>query len=150
MADARGITCKLGCHACCFQVIPCTSAEADKIVAGLSTTAKARLKRKCIEASTRWMRLTVRLLKAGTPITIMNLWRSGGVPCPLLIGGLCSRYADRPLACCGYVSYGPPGDCERARNGQRISLATAATAVHGVEPDLHLCDAILAAMDYRP
>lgn len=120
--EGRRITCRFGCTACCYQMVPVTETEArflNKIVDSLPADEREVVHSGAAEA--------VRCLEVGGLLPALGridrLSRSElgalairyfrmQIPCPFLDGESCSIYGQRPLACREYLVTSPRERCE--------------------------------------
>lgn len=119
----RGITCRRGCTACCFQLVPVTEMEApflNRTVDSLPPNQAQAVRARAADA--------IRILEAADLLS--ELGRIGQlsqtdveslairyfrvqVPCPFFDGASCSIYEHRPLACREYLVTSERERCER-------------------------------------
>jgi hypothetical protein len=104
--ERKGVvpSCRAGCFACCFGLVTLSRLEGLALLPHLTPAQKERL----FEEGPR--RLT--LLREGKddPRFLSRFFQSR-TPCPLLEGGLCGVYPQRPLACRGLLTEGDPRLC---------------------------------------
>jgi hypothetical protein len=104
--ERKGVvpSCRAGCFACCFGLVTLSRLEGLALLPHLTPLQKARL----LEEGPR----RLALLKEGKddPHFPSRFFQSR-TPCPLLEGGLCGVYPQRPLACRGLLTEGDPRLC---------------------------------------
>jgi Fe-S-cluster containining protein len=147
--------CRAGCAWCCHFHVAATPAEVLLIVDGLRRTLEAdelaALRGRVAAADDRVRGLDSRER------------RRARIACPLLVNGMCSVYADRPLACRGYNSL-DVASCQQAvdsaadvripsnpllsapSEGARVGIAQALME-HGLEPNVELIGALRIALE---
>ncbi|MGC8967006.1 MAG: YkgJ family cysteine cluster protein [Thermus sp.] len=97
-------SCRAGCFACCFGWVTLSRLEAEALLPHLTPAQKARL----LEEGPR----RLALLRQGKDDPLFpSRFFQGRTPCPLLEGGLCGVYPQRPLACRGLLTAGDPALC---------------------------------------
>jgi len=104
--ERKGVvpSCRAGCFTCCFGLVTLSRLEGLALLPHLTPLQKARL----LEEGPR----RLALLKEGKddPRFPSRFFQSR-TPCPLLEGGLCGVYPQRPLACRGLLTQGDPRLC---------------------------------------
>ncbi len=147
--------CRAGCAWCCYFHVAATPAEVLLIVDGLRRTLPAdelaALRRRVVAADERIRGLDARER------------RQARIACPLLVDGMCSVYANRPLPCRGYNSLDVAA-CQRGvdttldvripsnpllsapSEGARVGIAQALME-HGLEPNVELIGALRIALE---
>lgn len=108
--DHEGITCRKGCHNCCYHPISISIIEGVLLYLTLKQEGlwSSSLKKRCEERAD--------LVTGLAP----EPWMLAKIACPLLEGGLCLAYRSRPLVCRTTVSTGLPELCDP----HRFSLET--------------------------
>ena len=115
------ISCRVGCSACCHHLVPISPIEARNVLDVIDSMPAPRRE----EVHARFAHARRRLEEAGVLEDLANprIWDGGGVgsrseeyfhlgiACPLLEGGACSIYADRPLICRQYMVVTPAEWC---------------------------------------
>lgn len=104
-----GVSCRKGCHNCCYYPVLTSILEALVVYRGIAknrlwtTTLKARFQ----EASERVKGLS------------LDVWFLSRIPCPLLDqkSGTCLAYDSRPFSCRTVFSKGDPHYCDPAHAG---------------------------------
>jgi hypothetical protein len=95
-SESKPVACRADCNYCCYMRVVATVPEVialcDYITANLSTGEVAALRER------------VKTLDTKTHGWSDEQRGMAGLPCPLLVDGLCSAYAARPLDCRGYNS----------------------------------------------
>ncbi len=123
-------SCRQGCFACCGQHILATSVEARTVAEYLRrefTAAEIRALRK---RTRRWHHWDRRRLQ---PENTRSWDEEDSLPCPLLVGGICTVYPVRPLTCrTHFVSTDPrfcrPGNDPKGSGGTPLSLSSVVMA----------------------
>ena len=132
-------TCRAGCAACCRQLVPLASAEADDLRARLARLPAPR--RAALEA--RFGAARRRLAATGLEDLLMDVrqippeglevlggqYLEAGVDCPFLEDDRCMIYRHRPLACRQYSVSSPPDECAGAA-GRVRRIAPAGRAIN--------------------
>jgi Fe-S-cluster containining protein len=97
---SQPVACRAGCSYCCHMRVVATVPEIvflyDYIVANLPGSEIAALRQRVV------------VLDAKTRGLTDEQWGVGRFPCPMLVDGMCSAYAARPLDCRGYNSTSIP------------------------------------------
>ena len=104
-------TCAKGCPSCCYEPVYAERSEAFLLavrVLGLPPEVQARVVARARAWAERLRAST--LLKEEQP-NVMD-YRRLRLPCPLLEGGECLVYDDRPFGCRAHVALGPREACE--------------------------------------
>ncbi|WP_022798641.1 YkgJ family cysteine cluster protein [Thermus islandicus] len=104
--EGKGLwpSCRAGCFACCFGWVSLSRLEAEALLPHLGEAQRARL----LEEGPR--RLALLCQGKDDPLFPSRYFQTR-TPCPLLEGGLCGVYAQRPLACRGLLTVGDPALC---------------------------------------
>jgi Fe-S-cluster containining protein len=146
--QARPVSCKKGCAACCRQLIPLSRVEARHIAQVVEELPEPRRR----QVRARFAGARERLAEAGIldKLQARGQWTDEGtrpmglayfrlgIPCPFLEQESCSIYPDRPLACREYLVTSPPENCSQptAETVHSIKLPLkVSTAVHCCEKD---------------
>ncbi len=116
------ITCTKGCGACCRQLVPISTIEANnlkELVANSPEPRRSELQRRFIDALSKIEAagLSERL---NTPESSTREWLTEigmayfelGIACPFLEDESCSIHPDRPLACREYLVTTPANNCQ--------------------------------------
>jgi Fe-S-cluster containining protein len=101
------VTCSAGCSHCCSEAAYVERSEAEACVATIPAAELPGV----IERLKAWVAnyKASRIPKLGEPHVLEYL--AAGLACPLLKGGLCLVYKDRPYACRGHCALGSPSLC---------------------------------------
>lgn len=137
-AGGRPVSCRKGCTACCFHLVPLSPAEAFSIrdtVGGLPARERSAVR-------SRFRRRQARLERAGSPGTSLlsdpESYFKARIPCPFLARGVCAIHPSRPLACREHLVVSPASQCAglpnhgirilslRARIGENLARLCAA------------------------
>jgi Fe-S-cluster containining protein len=122
-AQGRRVSCKMGCGACCRQLVPISEAEARHVAALVQALPEPRRS----QVHARFAEARRRLEEAGLLGKLLRPegWQEGdrravgteyfglGIACPFLEDESCSVYADRPIACREYLVTSPAESCAR-------------------------------------
>ncbi|MBN9319234.1 MAG: YkgJ family cysteine cluster protein [Caulobacterales bacterium] len=114
----RTVSCRRGCHACCRQVVPISTAEARRLAELVDAQSPERADdlRRRFETVRRHMQQAAPRpgAKAGVAASVAYAlaWFRQGLDCPFLEEGACSIYADRPITSREYLVTSPPEGCE--------------------------------------
>lgn len=111
--DGRKVrpTCAKGCSACCYEPVYAERSEAQLLASAvlrLPADVRARVLVRAKAWATRFRASP--LLKEERPAVMA--YRALRLPCPLLEGGECLVYDDRPFGCRAHVAFGPREGCE--------------------------------------
>jgi len=120
-AEGRQPSCKVGCMACCLQLIPLSEAEAFHLARVLMELSEDR----CRVVQARFEEGRKQLERAGLleqvrqfahleeqDIVPLGLdYLSQGIPCPFLENGSCSIYEARPISCREFLVTSPAEHC---------------------------------------
>ncbi len=119
--SGRCVTCRLGCAACCRQVIPLTPAETKwirQVVETLPPSQQAAVRarfsavlQRLTEAGLREALENYRDLSDEALLSLANAYVELELRCPFLEDESCTIYADRPIACREYLVTSPPENC---------------------------------------
>lgn len=124
-AQEQGLTvsCQKGCGACCRQLVPISTIEAQRLKAMVEQMPEPRkstlLAR--FEAARQQLQAAGLLEKLREPRRISDeevdpiglAYFQQRIACPFLEEESCSIYEERPLACREYLVVNPPADCAR-------------------------------------
>lgn len=91
MPQASSFQCAKGCNFCCYSAVSVSAPEVFRLVRLMAATP-------AIDKSAALARATAR--KASTMEAVLAM----RTPCPLLVDGDCSVYAERPMGCRQFVS----------------------------------------------
>jgi Fe-S-cluster containining protein len=123
-AKGKPISCRAGCTACCHELLIVSSLEARRIAAlveAMPEPRRSEVRARFAEAERRiadWDRAAE--FEQGLA---QGSWKDGGlpaawfglkIPCPLLEGGSCSIYEERPLVCREHMVTSPAENCARS------------------------------------
>jgi Fe-S-cluster containining protein len=117
----RSISCRMGCAACCRQLVPITQDEARRLrdlVESLPEPRRSTIKARFEEANRRLdeagllddLRRT-EFLSAEQSRALGRAYFARRSPCPFLEDETCSIYSDRPLICREYLVTTPAERC---------------------------------------
>jgi Fe-S-cluster containining protein len=121
--QARAISCKAGCGACCRQPVPLADIEAYALLALIDRLPAARqavIRQRFADARQRVEEsgLADALRRMGedgedgpTLRAVANEYFRLGIPCPFLEEESCSIYAERPVPCRAYLVTSPAAFC---------------------------------------
>lgn len=98
--------CKKGCHHCCSEPLYVDEREADLILEHLPAEHRELIE----ENIAAWLSKAAPFLERSEPPGAWE-WREIDNPCPLLIDGLCSVYAHRPMGCRTFFALANPENC---------------------------------------
>ena len=137
--ERGGITCRFGCTACCYQLVPVTDMEArflNKTVDSLpvdqsdAVRANATAVVRDLEAEglLSEMGRFDQLSRSDLESLTLRYFRMHA-PCPFLDGETCSIYEQRPLACREYLVTSPSECCRAARRSEGGSGTSANLAL---------------------
>lgn len=99
--------CAKGCHHCCSEELHVDEREANRIIENIHPKHLMQVQ----EQTAEWLAKAAPLLNQEGTHQAME-WRAIDKPCPLLINGLCSVYAARPMSCRIFFAMGKPEDCQ--------------------------------------
>lgn len=116
-----GISCRMGCGACCRQHVPVSPAEArlvHAIVENMPEEGRAQVRRRFDQAAGRLRESGLldralnyhRLPPEETKAMVLDYFRLG-IPCPFLEDESCTIHPFRPLICREYLVVSPPEYC---------------------------------------
>ncbi len=123
-AKGKPISCRAGCTACCHELLIVSSLEARRIatlVEDMPEPRRSEVRARFAEAERRiagWDRAAE--FEQGLA---QGAWKDGDlpaawfglkIPCPLLEGGSCSIYEERPLVCREHMVTSPAENCARS------------------------------------
>ncbi len=116
------VSCKKGCDACCYQIVPVSAPEAFMIHDLVAAMPEARQE----AVLTRVIAAEEALLAFGLDETsfatmandnelrkVLIAWHRQGVACPFLEDGACSAYGSRPSGCREYLVTSPAENCSK-------------------------------------
>ena len=120
-AEGRQVSCRMGCGACCRQLVPITEVEArgiGRLVADMSEPKRgeirARFAAACARLDTAGLseRLAARYGWTTTEFreAVKDYFRQR-IPCPFLEDESCSIHVDRPVVCREYLVTSPAELC---------------------------------------
>ncbi len=120
--QGKTISCKIGCGACCRQLVPISEVEAQyltELVAEMPPERRDRIETRFRLAREEFQRrgMRERLLRAAGPAApeqgeqLTVDYFTCGVPCPFLEEESCSIHPDRPLICREYTVTSPAEWC---------------------------------------
>ena len=112
----KPVTCPgKGCCACCYEPVYCSSDEAHHLLEGLTNEQRATV--------TNRLKLALEKVKASgffkKDMPPVMEWKVMNIPCPLLEGGECMAYENRPIGCRAHMAVGPPEWCLTRRPEQK-------------------------------
>lgn len=122
-AEQKTVSCKMGCGACCRQLVPISEIEAlhlGEVIDGLPEDTRDRVRGRFALAAARLA--DEGLLDALGDLTELGLdekrqlghaYFSAGIPCPFLEAESCSIHSVRPSACREYLVTSPATNCSR-------------------------------------
>ncbi len=116
-AEGRTISCRAGCGACCRQLAPVASSEAQalaRLVEAMPEPRRSQVRARFDEALAALSAagLTERMNRIAEPAEALGLdYFRLGVACPFLEDEACSIHAERPLICREYLVTSPPENC---------------------------------------
>jgi Fe-S-cluster containining protein len=132
-AAGQHVTCKKGCSACCYQVIPISETEAIglvNLIEQMTPDRKAAITARFTDAVKRLKSAGILDRLSPHALNDTDLRRAvskdyfaAGIPCPFLENGSCSIYDDRPLSCREYLAVTPPENCSHPFDGDAQTLA---------------------------
>lgn len=135
--NARSISCKAGCGACCRQLVPITATEArqiPRILSSLGEEHRRRVMSRFEAARTRlqelgmWDRLESMAALTSEERHALSLeYLALGIPCPFLEDEACSIHAERPLMCRQYLVTSPAENCQKPTRETIVRVALAAS-----------------------
>ncbi len=143
----RKVSCKAGCGACCWQLVPISPTEARHLaalVAAMPAERAAEIRKRFEEALARIE--STPLPPRGNPDTDKAAYREfglayfrAGVACPFLEKESCSIHLNRPLVCREYQVTSPPTACAELGSGQvrqvPVPVAIWSVFARSVSPD---------------
>ena len=106
--EGAAVSCRMGCGACCRQLVPIAGSEARmlaRVVAAMPPPRRARVRARFAAALAALdaVGLLTRLSDASATAASEGLaYLRLGIPCPFLEDESCSIYEDRPLVCRDY------------------------------------------------
>jgi Fe-S-cluster containining protein len=120
--NGKEVSCRVGCAACCRQLIPVSEHEARRIaelVAALPEDRRREVEQRFerVVGELERQGLMERLLKADQLESEADRGELGHVyfalqlACPFLVNERCTIYADRPMACREYLVTSPAEKC---------------------------------------
>jgi Fe-S-cluster containining protein len=118
----REVSCRKGCTACCFQLVPVAAIEARRmleLVEAMPPRQRDSVRQRFHSATSRLKsagildRLNARSASAEEMVALALDYFALKLACPFLEDGACSIYADRPLACREYLVTTPAANCSR-------------------------------------
>jgi len=121
-----GVSCTKGCAGCCRQLTVTTSAEAQNIVESYPNLVRQHLpafeaQDKALEAIAAAQGLPPELTNE-TRTALSNEWWLQGHSCAFLANGLCTIYAQRPIACRTYFVRSDPALCHDPEVGRAVDV----------------------------
>jgi Fe-S-cluster containining protein len=115
------ISCKMGCGACCRQLVPISAMEAreiGRVVARMPEPRRSEIRRRFAEALKKFEEAgLLEVLRDPTSVgkererTLGTEYFALRVPCPFLENESCSIYADRPISCREFLVVSNPEHC---------------------------------------
>jgi Fe-S-cluster containining protein len=126
--EGKSISCKKGCGACCYQLVPVSRAEGYKLANLVNDMPAERQQviRERFAQNIRTLKDAGVLPSIGQKVDANNAkqLREVGIsyfelnlPCPFLEEQACSIHADRPLSCREYLVTSNPVHCSKAIPG---------------------------------
>ena len=107
-ACGAGVCCRKTCSACCYAMVPVTTAEAQRLSREVKSLPPARQRR----LGQRIIQTARTLVQAGPcpasdAVGVASWYTKLNLPCPFLENNQCVAYAWRPLACREQLAAGP-------------------------------------------
>lgn len=116
----KQISCKRGCHHCCFNLVKATLAEGAAVAAHLVETDQFEKYRPQLEKTAR---LATSVVDSGDEGSFRYL--ASKTPCAFLKDGECSVYDLRPMSCRTYYVATSPDNCSPDRPGAEVGVVDA-------------------------
>jgi Fe-S-cluster containining protein len=117
VGEQHAVTCRAGCHHCCYQMMTMTLSEAIVAVEYvLMRNEEAFLKHAA-------HLLPEQAERVDDPKCSYISWFEAQTPCVFLAGGLCSVYEVRPVACRTHVATSDPANCAHGAADNRVQSA---------------------------
>ncbi|MFW6061400.1 MAG: hypothetical protein ACOC93_01200 [Planctomycetota bacterium] len=126
--QARPISCRKGCAACCEYFVPVSPPEALRLAVEIDQMPPrlgACLRQRFADAAVRLAACARRTAPPGeTPRMdrLSEMYADLHAPCPLLHNGLCAHYACRPVACREHITAASPAACSRPGGAEPVQL----------------------------
>ncbi len=134
--EGRGIPCRKGCSSCCSSLVPLSVPEAfwlsDEILAR-PEAQRVLMERACFLAARHilgkeppkpFAEQTKLMLSDNPPeqdlMRVANWYKGLRLACPFLIGGVCTVYEQRPLACREHFVRGTARACKGERGEAKV------------------------------
>lgn len=118
----EAVSCRVGCGACCRQVVPISETEAiylSDLIEEMPAERKAAILEKFADAVSRisaaGLSENLKLEAMATPEKrrkIADQYFALGIACPFLENESCGIYDQRPLSCREYLVTSPPANCD--------------------------------------
>ena len=127
----KPVSCRKGCSACCYQLVPVTEAEAYSIAALVESMPEERRKRVLFRfADTKGKLKDAALWDAISSIrtagpehfNLAMAYLRARVACPFLEEDACSIHADRPISCREYMVSSDPKWCWHSETGRVVPV----------------------------
>jgi len=150
--SGHSLPCRKGCTACCYYLVPLSVPEALVLVEQTSVMPqpqRASLIEACMSSAGRILEKGPDLFGSGyftpsqspddTAVAVADWYAGLELDCPFLSDGLCTIYAERPLACREHFATGSPCRyADLASLGQSTTPATVSVLSALAELTAHL------------
>jgi Fe-S-cluster containining protein len=163
-AEGRAVSCRMGCGACCRQLVPLPIAEARAIhalVARMPEPRRSEIVRRfeairdALEAAgLRDLVASAATLAPDAARALSFRYFALGLPCPFLDEESCSIHPDRPVACREYLVTSPAAFCADPAGGKvegvprPVRINEAMIAVDPESPPEKACVALSTALNW--
>lgn len=131
----RKISCKRGCHGCCYQLALVSTWEGALIAHYLIQTNQPKLLKAATEQGQRALGRIGPDYSAEAINAVTSQWLDDRIPCPFLKDGECVIYGLRPVACSSYFVCSPPEVCFEPSGAEVLALNNASPLTWGLRVD---------------
>jgi Fe-S-cluster containining protein len=121
--DGQPLSCRVGCAACCRQLVPLAESEAHalrRLVQAMPEPRRTEVKGRFAEVARRVTDAGLAdRLRAPAPDDVIAAsleYLRLNVDCPFLEGESCSIHPDRPIGCREYLVTSPAEECSRPQD----------------------------------
>lgn len=120
-AKGEEVSCKIGCTACCYYMVPASEVEAHNIraiVDDMEEPRRSEIRKRFEKAKLHfeendWFERAAKAFKTSEKesIKVINEYFRENIACPFLENDMCSIHEHRPTACREHLVLSPPENC---------------------------------------
>lgn len=120
-AKGEEVSCKIGCTACCYYLVPLSEVEAHNIKAAveeMEEPQRSEIRRRFEHANNHfeengWFKKAAKAFKTSEKesVKVINEYFQENIACPFLENDMCSIHSNRPTACREHLVLSPPENC---------------------------------------